>query len=138
MKQKSVLVDTDAIIALTIQTDASHERAQEIKKILDGEKRAIGVTNLVIQEVVTVLSHRISHREAVSFYQRIKNNPPKIVFIDPDLEELAYHLFLRQTKKGTSFVDCANMAVMQKLSLREIFSFDQIYKRSGFKRIGVD
>jgi len=42
--------------------------------------------------------------------------------------------FKKQNKKGTSYFDCYNMALMDsnKNQLTSIFSFDEVYKRNGF------
>jgi|SRR3989344_1780125 len=135
MNRPQILIDTDAIIALTVETDSNHKKAIRIQKKLGNKKTDIKVINLVLHEVITVLSYKISQKEAIKFLNRIRENPPKVIFIDEKLEELAYWEFLNQNKKGTSFIDCANMTVMKNFNITKIFSFDKIYKRNGFELI---
>ena len=54
--------------------------------------------------------------------------------IDEDLETMTWKIFKRQTKKGTSFVDCANMAVIEKYKLDGIITFDEFYPKEMMVR----
>lgn len=138
MNTDSILVDSDALIALTIEKDSNHRQAEAISKILQDQKKIILSLNLVHQEVVTVLSHKTSQEMATHYYRKLLHDKPKVIPFDQVLEDEAYEIFCQQTKKGTSFIDCANMAVMKKFDISTIFSFDDIYKRNGFVRAGID
>ena len=43
--------------------------------------------------------------------------------------------FLKQTKKGCSFIDCANLAVIERYKLDGILTFDEFYPKE--LRVGV-
>lgn len=137
MNRPQILIDTDAIIALTVKTDSNHKKALQIQKLLESKNADIKIINLVLHEIITVLSYKVGQKEAINFLNKIKENPPKIIFIDEKLENLTYQEFLNQNKKGTSFIDCSNMAVMKYLNITKIFSFDKIYKRNGFELIVI-
>jgi hypothetical protein len=51
------------------------------------------------------------------------------------LETKAWYIFKQQTKKGTSFIDCANIAIYKHFKMDAIFSFDKIYKRNKIKTL---
>ena len=46
------------------------------------------------------------------------------------IEEGGWKIFKAQTKKGISYVDCINLAVIQKFKFDGILSFDKFYPRS--------
>lgn len=88
------------------------------------------VSNLVLQETATVLSHRTGMPAVRLFKDKVPNLGLTVVYIEKDLEEEGWKAFLGQTKKGCSFVDCSNLAVINKYKLDGILSFDEFYPKS--------
>jgi len=95
----------------------------------------VWVLNLVVQESATVVSMRDGMDQARVFYDGYNSLVQMEIDLDEELEKLAWKIFLQQHKKGTSFVDCANMAVIEKYRLDGILSFDTFYPKE--LRIGV-
>ena len=58
-------------------------------------------------------------------------SPFQITRADENIEEEAIGVFKVQTSKNTSYVDCTNMVFMKRLDLDAIFSFDEVYRKSG-------
>lgn len=131
----NVLIDADAIVALSKKNDANHFKAQKISKSLCKLGVAFIITNYVFSEVVTVLSQKIGHRESIKFIDDIKSDKSdiQVIWINIELEKLAIEIFKKQTSKNVSFVDCLNMAVLHRYHWDTIFSFDKIYQKNGFK-----
>ena len=125
-----LLVDSDCLVGAFREGDPHSTAATELidKHSRSGTK--LHASNLVIQESATVLSHRVGMDAVRLFYQKYPKLGLYIVDIDPALEKLSWDIFLRQTKKGTSFVDCSNLAVIQKYKLEGILSFDSFYPKS--------
>lgn len=134
----SVLIDTDALLALYNPKDIHHKVSLKIHKRLSSVKLPIYITNLVFYETATLLSHRISHDEAKWFVKDISKLDLNHIFVDEELSRDSWNIFLSQSKNDTSFVDCANIAVLKQLKFDQIFSFDRIYRINGFTRIGLD
>ncbi len=82
----------------------------------------------MLYETATVLSHKTTHQQAVRVIQALLATDYNPVFIDEIMAKKAFNLFFSQTKKRTSFVDCANAVVMKELKIDKIFSFDEFYK----------
>ncbi len=135
---KKLLVDSDVFFALGVISDANHLKATHLRQQFFREKRQLSTLNLVIFETATLVSHRIGQKEAVIFLTDIFSGEIEVIKLDDEIERKAIEFFKKQTRKNTSFVDCANMAVMEQFGLTSIFSFDEIYKRNGFKRLGID
>ena len=128
---RKVLIDSDAFIAWLLPDDVLHKEATQLFDRLDKEHVQAFSTSVVIGETMTVLSHRIGQALASQFYAQIQRANLPIIFIEPKLHDAALILFLAQTKKGMSYVDCANAVVDQHLGVKDIFSFDGFYKRLG-------
>lgn len=132
---QKVFVDSDAYVALSKEDDNKHKKAVIIFNKLLNNKTYFFTSNYVFSEVVTVLSLRLNHSAAMNFIKTIKSSPDfyDIKWVNEDIEEKAIEIFSRQTSKNVSFVDCCNMAVMNIYSTPIIFSFDNIYRKNGYK-----
>lgn len=125
-----IFVDSDAFVALTVETDAHSKKALSLLHILRTKPVQFFTSNYVFSESITVISMRSGHARAVQYIEtmQVPDSPFQIKWADKALEAEALDLFKKQTSKNTSFVDCTNMAYMQQLHLDAIFSFDQVYK----------
>lgn len=130
----TIFVDTDAFVALTVKTDAHHEKVLTLLQKLHAKSVTFMTSNYVFSESITVISMRASHETAIAYIAAMRNpqSPFLIKRIGEVEEEEAIKIFTKQTSKNTSFVDCTNMAYMQLLNLDAIFSFDEVYRKKGF------
>ena len=117
-----LLVDSDFLISLFKPLDSNHQKASRIFKEIQNKSSLIAL-NLVFQESTTVISKQIGMDNARKFYEFLPELVNEQVNLNEDVEKEAWKIFLKQTKKGTSFIDCANLAVHQKFKLDGI-SFD--------------
>lgn len=129
----NILLDTDSLVALAKEDDSNHAKAARIYQKLKGRNLIFFLSPYTIAEAATVLSYKYSHDRAKQFLKETRENDLPVL----DLEEnndLADQWFLKQNKKGTSYFDCYNMALLEryKRQIDAIFSFDEIYKRNGF------
>ncbi len=130
----SVLVDSDAFVALAVSHDSSHRKAFRILSDLLQKSTTFITSNYVFSETVTVISQKAGHDEALSFIKKIQSGDSyTIKWIDQVIELLAIEIFSKQTSKNVSFVDCTNMALVKHDNIDAIFSFDEIYRKNGFK-----
>ena len=106
---------------------------EQLKK----EKASFLTSNTSLYETITVVSQRISHKDAVNFLSKVPQGL-NTLFINQQREQKAIKFFKKQTSKNISFFDCLNMAIMKEFSIKNIFSFDKGYKKNGFSRIGID
>lgn len=124
---EKLLVDSNVLVALYRPNDALYLKASSLVKKLHQSGCRFVVLNLVIQESATVLSMREGMKSANNFYSNYKRIIDLEIDADGDLEDLSWKIFLKQTKKGSSFVDCANLAAIEKYKLDGIVSFDNFY-----------
>jgi predicted nucleic acid-binding protein len=124
-----ILVDSDFLVALYKPDDSNHIRAKKIFKSIEGNTTLFSL-NLVFQESTTVISKRMGMVHARKFFELINHLVKSRIDLDEKLEKKAWQIFLKQTKKGTSFVDCANWAALREFKLDKIASFDKAYAQN--------
>lgn len=123
-------IDSDAFIGWMLARDAHHKQASILFERLKTRHAQATTTSFVVTETATVLSHAGGQALANTFLQEVIKRPQfSVVFIDETLYEAALDIFGRQTARGTSVADCANVAVMRQLAIPEILSFDKVYAR---------
>lgn len=124
-----ILFDSDFIFGLLVTHDPHHEETKEIIEKLDKSETQFFVSNVVIQEAATVLSNKVSQQQAIEFYKHVDSIADTFVMLGPEVEKKAWRIFLKQAKKRTSFVDCANLAILKEYNLDKIASFDGFYPK---------
>lgn len=128
-----VLFDSDAFYALTVDTDPHHNNSKEIYSRILTKKYNLFTSSLVLHETATLLSYRINQTASFKFLQVFEKLPINTIFFDQSLESQTWQIFKQQTKKGTSFIDCSNIAIYKHFKMDYIFSFDKIYTRNKVK-----
>jgi len=130
-----ILVDADALVALAKEDDPNHKKALQIAEILQTSGCVWYVSPFTIGEVVTVISHKINQETAKEVLKELRKQNLTVWTLKDEYLYLVDNWFNKQTKKGTSYFDCYNMALMERYErdLGAIFSFDSVYKRNGFK-----
>ena len=130
-----ILLDADALIALAKQDDSNHQRAVTINEKLQSRGVAYRLSPFTVAEAATVLSYKVSHQAAKEFLKQIRHLDIPTFDLKEKHLELADSWFNKQHKKGISYFDCFNMALLEryKSQIEAIFSFDSVYKKNGFK-----
>lgn len=133
---RQILVDSDAFVGWMNEKDIHHKKTSVIfKKIKDSRIRML-TNSWVVAETATVLSHRRGQTTARQYLQIIRDTGFPVIQVDEQLQQEATKIFEQQEKKGTSMVDCGNVATIKQNGLDFIFSFDKFYaKRFGIKSI---
>ena len=127
----NLLVDSDFLVALYNPDDSNHHKATKIFRKLESVN--FSALNIVFQEATTVISKRMNMSHARKFHDSISRLISNEIKLDNILEENSWKIFLSQTKKGTSFVDCANLVTCDFYKLDGILSFDEFYKNKRIK-----
>ena len=126
---QKILVDSDAFISIRFLDQSTHSLALKLFHKLQKQKAELYCINLCLYETATVISRKYSQEHATNFYNDLKITSPTILNLDSTLEQQSWDLFLKQTKKGTSFIDCANLSALSYYNFDKIFSFDQFYPK---------
>ncbi len=125
-----VLVDSDFLVGLFRDEDAHHLNSLNLLKKEIRAGSGLFVSNLVLFETATVLAHRVNMDAVRLFYEKLPKLKLKRIGIDEKMENRSWEIFLEQTRKGCSFVDCANLAAVEIYKFDGILSFDKFYPKS--------
>lgn len=134
MSDAIVVADADALIALTLENDPNHKRAQQIAESL--RKR-----------LVTVIFPVTVFPEAITSLKRAANQPEKahlinrqylagvfqVEYISEDIMKKAAEIFDSAISKQNSLFDAIVAATAQTLKADAVFSFDDWYPKLGLK-----
>lgn len=129
-----ILIDSDAFVGRFFLDDSHYVQSKKLFEELEEAHASIVTTSAVIGETATVLSHRKGQELALQFLHVITRSQLPIIHIDAQIHNEALVLFKQQRERGTSYTDCANVAVLRQFTIPKIFSFDQVYE----KRFGIE
>ena len=129
----TILFDTDAFFALNISSDSNHAKARELLKSSSDSQNIFYVSNLVIQETATVLSHKANQKISLDFVSNIEKMPIEKIIVDQKIENKSWEIFKNQHKNKISFIDCSNLAILENYKLDYVFSFDHFYRDKRLK-----
>lgn len=127
-------VDTGGWAAFFVSEDADHRAAVAWMR----ENNDLLVTSdFVVDELLTLLKSRFSVASAVQAGEALwADSLSAVVFLSPSDIAEAWRIFRRYTDKDWSFTDCTSSAVMKRLGIRRVFSFDQDFSQmSGIHRV---
>lgn len=134
----NILFDADALVALVKEDDSNHVKVVRMYRELKVKNTNFFLSPFTTAEAATVLSYKYSHPRAKEFLKEIRSKNLPVIELEKD-SDLADLWFFKQNKKGTSYFDCYNIALLEryKNQIDAIFSFDSVYKRNGFKTLGT-
>lgn len=125
-----LLYDSNFLIALYKRDDSTHKKAVDLAKRFHTAGVELHALNLVVQESTTVISIKMGMDHARAYYKGLSSIVDTFITLDDITENLSWKLFKKQTKKGTSFIDCANLATLEYYKLDKILSFDEFYPKN--------
>ena len=116
----SLFVDTSSWYAAADSSDRSNERACTI--LSDGER--LVTTDHVLIETWFLLWHRLGRRAAERFWEGLRSGAARIeMVVSADLE-VAWSIGQTFSDQDFSVVDRTSFAVMQRLGIQKVATFD--------------
>lgn len=127
----SLFVDTGAWYAALDSDDVDHERALAV---LSAETRPI-TTDYILVETWRLVAHRLGYGVAERFWQSLRTGGARLETVEPVDRETAWAIGRRYEDQRFSLVDRTSFAVMERLGLRRVASFDSDF---AIYRFGLD
>ncbi len=126
VKFMSLLLDTSALVAARNVKDRNHNKALEVMTpALQGEYGKLFVSDYIFDEAITLAYVRTGSKKfAYDIGKFAKAKPINFRFIEPIDFDKAWELFQQYEDKHLSFTDCTNIALMERLGIETIFTFD--------------
>ncbi len=134
MSNSIVVADTDALIALALEKDPNHERAQKIAAYLRKNLVTVIFPVTVFPEALTSLKRAANQPEKAHLLNRqFLAGEFQVEYITEEIMKRAAEIFDKAISKKNTFFDAIVAATAEKLEADSIFSFDEWYPKLGFK-----
>ena len=129
MESESIIIDSSVIISYFWTQDSNHSKAIECFNKLD-KFQTIYITNLLVLEIVTVLSQRIGKIKVQDFVNTFIDKQ-KEVFVSENDNKTILNEYLFLQNKNVSFVDLSTCFIAKKFDIKYIATFDKHFNKLG-------
>ena len=131
---EKVFVDTSGWVALFVDNDKSHKKAASIFEGIKNSKALIYTSDYVIDETVTTILARGSHKQSVLAGDALFTSKIiKIAHVCPDYLQAAWELYQKYKDKMFSFTDVTSFVIMKDLNIRRALAFDREFIQAGIE-----
>jgi len=128
-----VFIDSSGYFATASQRDAHHAEARETLRDLLAQRRRLFTTNFILAEVHALLLNRVNRSLAASVLFEIDNSAATtIVRVSASDETRARAIIGQYQDKDFSLTDATSFAVMERLRIGQVFTFDRNFAQYGF------
>jgi predicted nucleic acid-binding protein len=132
----TIVVDTDAMIALFNPNDALASDASALLTTIGAAQATLVFPSTTIAETVTTFQRKLNDKAAAArIVEGIRAKDFIIEIVDQSIIDVASTLFDPQGSKQNTFFDAIVAAVAQKLNATAVFSFDKWYEKVGVKLV---
>ena len=122
-----LFIDSAALIAVFNKNDQHHKTATDYYGTLTKSTSLI-TTLLVVSETYTWFRYHLNHKIAIDFLDVVEEAIAlewlKIIYPDPFLNNQAQNILRYYSDQDLSYVDAVNIAVLQNMKIKDVFSFD--------------
>jgi predicted nucleic acid-binding protein len=128
-----VFVDTSAIIALLVSTDAWHGAARRVFERLKAGQQVLHTTSYVLVETHALIRHRLGAEATERVHDGLESLL-RITWVDAELHGRGIRL-LADKPRDVSLVDCVSFETMRDLHLISAFEYDAHFRAEGFRQL---
>lgn len=126
-----VFVDTSALYALLVRSDARHGEARRAFGTLMADEAVLVTSSYVLVEAYALLGRRIG-LDAVAAFRDDFAPLLDVSWVDAATHDAALGDLLDRGTRDLSLVDVVSFAVMRGRGIDEAFAFDQHFEQEGF------
>ncbi|HQZ81797.1 MAG TPA: type II toxin-antitoxin system VapC family toxin [Pyrinomonadaceae bacterium] len=131
-----VFLDTGYSIALSVESDDYHERAEQLAEKLEAEQTRLVTTQAILLEIGNALASERYRPAAVKLLDALQDDALiEIVPLTEDLLGKAVDLFRNRADKEWGLVDCVSFVAMQERGLTEALTPDRHFEQAGFRAL---
>jgi uncharacterized protein len=134
-ESRRVFVDSNGFAGIAIKGDIHNRDSVAILRNLTLTGRSMIATNFIVAETYSVVLSRAGHLAALNVLDLIKNSVELIERATEADEERAVAILRQYDDKSFSYTDATSFVVMERLGLRDVFTFDRHFAQFGFSPI---
>ena len=122
-----IFIDSSFLISLVNENDSLHEKSLQYLDLID--ENECYISNLVINEVITVIGNKIDLKAAISAFDLL--NDIFNIIDEYEMKDFNSSVMLIYEKYGAklSFTDCSILVNMYHHEIENLLSFDKEFKR---------
>ena len=128
---KSVFLDTSGFYAALNRKDAAHQEARRLFSQAREERWSLFTTNFVVAETHALILIRRGRHRAGQFLHAIYVGNTNVIRVEERDERRARSIMEQYEDKDFSYCDAISFAVMERLGLSEVISFDVHFRQYG-------
>lgn len=126
---KQYVVDTSAIYAFVYNGDKNHQRISQFIRDQAGKSQFL-VSHYVFDEIMTLLKSHFGADKAIQTGRLLRSSRLfQLIPLTSEDEEETWNIFQRHVDKEWSYTDCASLALLHRLNLREAVAFDHHFQQ---------
>jgi predicted nucleic acid-binding protein len=130
---EAVLVDTGAVVALLNADDLFHRQARLILKEMRKKGSTPLLTNFIVAEIFSALLAAVGPDAGRTW---LRHNIWPVERVTHADEERAREIIL-ESDGHITYIDGTSVAVMERLGIEGIFTFDPFFAGLGFRLLAV-
>ncbi len=129
-----IFIDTSFLIALSDEKDKNHNKAKSsLRDLVEGGARFV-ISRNILNEYLDGVTKRISKEKAIEELDNILSS--KLLVLESVSErdwDKAIVYFRKYNDQQIDLTDCLSFAVMERLELKRVLTFDNDFKIHGFE-----
>ncbi|MGD9892088.1 MAG: type II toxin-antitoxin system VapC family toxin [Dehalococcoidia bacterium] len=138
IRDRRSFVDSAGYYALADRGDANHTTAAALLAALRLQRFRLVTTNFVLAESHALVLNRLGYAPALRLLTDITTSPATtLVRVTRADEDRARVIIRRYADKRFSYTDATSFAVMERLRLTQVFSFDRDFAQYGFTLLAL-
>lgn len=127
-----IILDTSAFLSLGNINDSNYHKATQISRYIAKKKLNIIVPADVLTEIINVVGKKIDHQAATLQAEKILSSD--MFTIAEAIHNVRLNALekFRLQPRSVSFTDCIVMAVADEFETKDIFGFDETFRKNGY------